>query len=194
MDAAVTAAWAQVVFAGVLVAVTIYYAIQNRNMAREMRHARELSVAPQVTLDLHSVGRKNKVVALRNAGQGAALDLDGTLRFHVREGQRVEAHPRLERHVQIAYLAPREMEEFLPPANAHGDWDFEAIAALLDRITFDGTVTDSLGATREVNIEICDLDERHQRLAQAHRRYNPPALERIHDEIKKIREAVEPKR
>lgn len=175
----------------VLVGITVYYAWQNRTMAIEMRKARELTVLPHIALDLHSIGPVNIDVVIRNAGQGPALNLDAILRFHLREGQEAEAGAVLERRVQLGYLAPAQMKEFLPPANAQGGWSFPALAALLEAVTLDGTVQSALNQTHPVTLRIDDLSEKQRRLVEAQRRYQAPVLDRIHAELEKTRHALE---
>lgn len=175
----------------ILVGITAYYAWQNRAMASEMRKARELAVLPYVTLDLNSIGPVNKDVVIRNVGQGPALNLDAVLRFHLKKGQDAETGAALERRVQLGYLASGQMEEFLPPANAGGDWSFPALAKLVEAITLEGTVRSALGKTHPINLRMDDLEERQHRLAEAQRRYERPILNRIHSELEKTREAVE---
>jgi len=57
----------------VLVFVTIYYAIQNRRMAQEMRRAREALIRPKLALDFHRLGPTAMTLGVKNIGPGQPL-------------------------------------------------------------------------------------------------------------------------
>jgi hypothetical protein len=92
-----------------LVGVTAWYAWQTREMVREMRRARVLSLLPKLVLDVKMVGPTFGVIVVRNVGTGPALDAELTL---VLEG---DAPVREEREFQAHVIAQGEQHEFLPP-------------------------------------------------------------------------------
>jgi hypothetical protein len=59
-----------------LVAVTVFYAWQNRKMVGEMKKARDATILPKLALDLHALGPTVFDLAIKNVGPGAALDID----------------------------------------------------------------------------------------------------------------------
>jgi len=60
----------------VLIAVTAYYAFQNRRMVKEMERTRELSLLPRLALEFHRLGSATVTLSICNVGPGAALDVD----------------------------------------------------------------------------------------------------------------------
>jgi len=56
--------------------VTIYYAIQNRRMAQEMRRAREALIRPKLALDFHRLGPTAMTLGVKNIGPGPAFAID----------------------------------------------------------------------------------------------------------------------
>jgi hypothetical protein len=58
-----------------LIAVTLAYVIFNWRMVREMRETRKLSVLPKLAIRFTRVGPAHALVAVKNVGPGAALDV-----------------------------------------------------------------------------------------------------------------------
>ncbi len=72
----------------VLVAITGFYAWQNRRMVDEMRASRRQAVAPQFVLDLNLAGPQAVFLDVHNAGSGPALNGTYEIRLHLKEGRR----------------------------------------------------------------------------------------------------------
>jgi hypothetical protein len=69
----------------VLIAVTTYYAAQNRRMVKEMAATRELSILPKLALEFLRLGPTAMDVLVKNVGPGPALDIEVRLILEPRE-------------------------------------------------------------------------------------------------------------
>jgi hypothetical protein len=70
----------------VLVAVNVYYAVQNGRVLEEMRSTRLLNVRPRLALGIHMPGPTTGFVTVTNVGSGAALDVDVNLELQAQPG------------------------------------------------------------------------------------------------------------
>lgn len=171
---------ATVLLTAALVAVTAYYAAQNRRMVREMAKTRELSVMPKLALEFHRLGPTAMTVAIKNVGLGAALQLDVWLRYEPAPGHSVKEERRWRRNV----LAPGEQKDFLPPGNLDGNSN--TLTANFRSIRLTGSMKDALGNKHSVEESFDDLAEWRQILADAHQRWVAADPEqRLADELGK---------
>lgn len=123
----------------VLVAITGFYAWQNRAMVSEMRRSRELSVLPKLSISIFMLGPTYGVARLVNAGMGPALDVDLTIAFHRRDG----GTP-VERRWRQSLMSPGEGHEFIEPDEFGEVTSTEVLAQLCSEITVEGTIRSSL--------------------------------------------------
>jgi hypothetical protein len=156
---------ASVLLTIVLIAVTAYYATQNRRMVKEMAKARHLSVMPKLALEFHRLGPTAMTVAIRNVGLGAALELDVRLGYEPVPGRATREERRWRRNV----LAPGEQKDFLPPGNLDGNSN--TLTANFSSIRLTGSMKDALGNEHSVDESFDDLAEWRQVLADAHQRW-----------------------
>lgn len=166
----------------VLVLVTAYYAWQTKEMAKEMRSARLLSLLPKLVLDIKMIGPTFGDVVVRNVGPGAAIDADLTLTF---EGS--EADGREEREWLAHVIAPGQEHEFLP---ANGIGGMDDLVAKHPTISLAGKIRDALGQTHTVDERI-DVAEFWGRLEQANERWVESADRKVVRELEKIRRELE---
>jgi hypothetical protein len=166
----------------VLVLVTAYYAWQTREMAKEMRSARLLSMLPKLVLDVKMIGPTFGDVVVRNVGPGAAIDADLTLTF---EGS--ESAEREERQWLAHVIAPGENHEFLP---AHGIGGMDDLVAKHPTIALEGKIRDAFGQTHVVDERI-DVAEFWGRLENANERWVENADRKVVRELEKIRKELE---
>jgi hypothetical protein len=171
---------ATVLLTAVLVAVTAYYATQNRRMVKEMAKTRELSVMPKLALEFHRLGPTSMTVAIKNVGLGAALELDVWLRYEPVPGRTAQEERRWRRNV----LAPGEQKDFLPPGNLDGNSN--TLTANFRSIRLTGSMKDALGNKHSVDESFDDLAEWRTILADAHQRWVAADPERrVADELGK---------
>jgi hypothetical protein len=103
-----------------LVAVTIFYAIQNRRMVGEMANANAMTILPKLAIDFHRIGPNTVEVLIQNLGLGPALDVDVSLSFDPLADRPLPADNRRYRRNVIA---PGERERFLPPGDLNANMD-----------------------------------------------------------------------
>jgi hypothetical protein len=166
----------------VLVLVTAYYAWQTREMAKEMRSARLLSLLPKLVLDVKMIGPTFGDVVVRNVGPGAAIDADLTLTF---EGS--EAAEREERQWLAHVIAPGEDHEFLPGNEIRS---MDDLVAKHPRIALEGKIRDAFGQTHVVDERI-DVAEFWGHLENANERWVESADRKVVRELEKIRKELE---
>jgi hypothetical protein len=166
----------------VLVGVTGYYAWQTREMAKEMRSARLLSLLPKLVLDIGMIGPTYGDIVVRNVGSGPALDADLTLVF---EGS--EAAEREEREWLAHVIATGEEHEFLPPREVNS---MDGFAARHPTISLAGTIHDALGQAHEVDERI-DIAEAWGRVESALHRWEESPATKVAREFEKTRKQLE---
>lgn len=166
----------------VLVLVTAYYAWQTREMAKEMRSARLLSLLPKLVLDVKMIGPTFGDVVVRNVGPGAAIDADLTLTFEGSEAAEPE-----ERQWLAHVIAPGEDHEFLP---AHGIGGMDDLVAKHPTIALEGKIRDAFDQTHVVDERI-DVAEFWGRLERANERWVESADGKVVRELEKIRRELE---
>jgi hypothetical protein len=165
----------------VLVLVTAYYAAQTKQMVKEMRSARLLSLLPKLVLDIKMIGPTYGDVVVRNVGPGAAIDADLTITF-----AESEAAGREEREWLAHVIAPGEDHEFLP---TQGIGSMDELVAKHPTIALTGTVRDALNQTHEVNERI-DVAEAWARVESAHVRWEEGSDRKVVRELEKIRKEL----
>jgi hypothetical protein len=166
----------------VLVLVTAYYAWQTREMAKEMRSARLLSLLPKLVLHVKMIGPTFGDVVVRNVGPGAAIDADLALTF---EGS--EAAEREERRWLAHVIAPGEDHEFLPGNEIRS---MDDLVAKHPTIALEGKIRDAFGQTHVVDERI-DVAEFWGRLENANERWVESADRKVVRELEKIRKELE---
>jgi hypothetical protein len=165
-----------------LVVVTGYYAWQTREMAKEMRRARVLSLLPKLVLDVKMVGPTFGLIVVRNVGAGPALNADLTLTLA--EG---EDGGREERQWLAHVIAPGEEHEFLPPQDVDG---MNELVSRHPTIGLRGTFRDAFDH-EQIVAERIDIAEAWESLAAARRRFQEDPATRVVRELEKARKAVE---
>lgn len=178
-------------FNAVLVVVTIYYARQTRRMVDEMREARRLSVLPKLAMNLDIRHMGVGEIAIRNVGQGAALDAEIELTFEPIEGVQL---PVERRRWRTGVIAPGEQHRFFPPwSQAHPGqlMGMDELVALYRRVCLTGKCGAILGEGMEINEQLEDLAESWE-LAKSslHELHENPA-EKLAEEAEKSRRALE---
>lgn len=188
--------WALVLLTAVLVAVTGYYAWQNRQMVIEMRRSRRLSVTPKISITMFMLGPTYGVARLVNVGQGPGLDVDITISFH-----RVDESGVVERKWQSTLMPPGETHDFFEPEEFGHIQSMEDLAQICSEITIKGTAESSLGDTIVVNDTTGDLKQWFEMSKESlhlweedARRKIPGELEKARKELERIRRALETRR
>jgi hypothetical protein len=149
----------------VLVAVTCYYAVQNRRMAIEMRRGREAAVRPKLALDLHLLGPTAMTVAIKSVGSGVAFDVRVRLVF----APLAEDAPDVVQHWQHNVLPAGDQHDLLPPGGLNDN--VNGLPASFRSIRLTGTMQDANGISHTVDECIADLGQWRKALGEAHQRY-----------------------
>jgi hypothetical protein len=148
-----------------LVFVTMYYALQNRQMVVEMRRSRNLTVLPRLALDFHRLGPNTVTLAIKNVGPGAALNIDVNMVWEPLSSG--EGH--VERRWRRNILASGEQADFMPPGDLNGNMDL--LPSKYQRIRLQGVLTDAAGKRHDVEEAFDALSEWREVLAGVHQRY-----------------------
>ena len=146
-----------------LIAVTLAYVIFNRHMVREMRETRKLTVLPKLAIRFTRVGPAHALVAVKNVGPGAALDVRMTLRFVPLDPAQQQPDVRPWR---INLMPPGDEHDFMPQ-----DLTGDAIVSTWERITISGTMKNALGETIAIDDTFADLPEWRRLLESAQERW-----------------------
>jgi hypothetical protein len=155
-----------------LVAVTIFYAIQNRRMVLEMQRTRNAAVLPKLAVDFHRLAPTAMTVAVLNVGPGAALDVDLRVVFEPVSDGGDASEFRWRRNV----LAPGERADFMKPGQVNDS--LNTIPASYRAIRLLGTMKDATGAAHEIIESFEGLAEWRELLHGAHQRYTEADPER----------------
>jgi hypothetical protein len=147
-----------------LVLVTIYYALQNRQMVIEMRRSRDLAILPKLALDFHRLGPTAVTVAIKNVGPGAALDIDISMIW-----EPLAAGERIDRRWRRNVLAPGEQADFMPPGTLNGN--INSLPAHYQRIRLKGVMVDAAGKKQNVDEVFDELPKWREVLSDAHQRF-----------------------
>jgi hypothetical protein len=168
-----------------LVLVTIYYALQNQRMVREMASARRQAVFPRLVLGFHRLGPDVLTVAIKNAGLGAALGIDVRMIY-----ERLDGSDQKEVRWRWPILTPGEQVDFMPPGvDLQGN--LNSIPATYRAIRLEGSCADATGRTHRVEDEYSELSEWREVLGQAHARFTQPDPEKrwadaFYEKFKKV--------
>jgi hypothetical protein len=149
----------------VLIAVTAYYAFQNRRMVKEMERTRELSLLPRLALEFHRLASATVTLAIRNVGPGAALDIDVRMVYEPAESSRGTVEHRWRRNL----LVSGAQYDFIPPDGLNSNID--GLPATFRDIRLVGSMADATGKRHEVDEVFPDLPEWREVLEGAHQRY-----------------------
>lgn len=171
----------------VLIAVTVYYAIQNKRMAVEMRRSREEAAAareeamkPVLGLEFHRLGPTSMTVAIRNVGPGTAFDIDVRMQFIPLSD---DAQPD-EQRWRGNLLRTGEQHDFMPPGELNNNMN--TLPERYREIRLAGTVRDAEGRQHNVGASFGDLAEWREALSGARQRWViPDAERRLADELAK---------
>lgn len=135
-----------------LVAVTTYYAVQNRRMVKELAETRELSVLPKLALEFLRLGPTAMDVLVKNVGPGPALDVDVRLIFEpLPNSERPVEDRRWRRNI----LAPGEQKDFIPPGDLNDN--LNRLPREYKEIQLKGTMKDATGKTHVIDEAFTDL-------------------------------------
>lgn len=154
-----------------LVAITFYYAVQNRRMVWEMKKARDATILPKLAIDLHALGPNVVALAIRNVGPGAALDIDVRTEW-------VPAFASLEvsgKRWRKNLMAPGEQVVLFPPGDLGGN--LKPLTETYREVRLRGEMKDVVGNTREVDEAFENLTEWSQVLQDAGQRWRNPEPE-----------------
>lgn len=146
-----------------LIAVTFAYVLINRRMVAEMAQTRKLTVLPKLAIRFTRVGPMHALVAVKNVGPGAALDVRMTLTFVPRDPSKQQPDVRAWR---INLMPPGDEHDFLPQ-----DLAGDVIAATWERITISGAMKNALGETFTIDDAFDDLPEWKRLLENAQERW-----------------------
>lgn len=144
-----------------LVAVTAYYAVQNRRVVRELASTRELSVLPKLALEFLRLGPTAMDVAIRNVGTGPALDIEVALIFEPLAGGE---GTRDERRWRRNILVPGEHKDFFPPGPLNDN--LNRLPDEYSEIRLVGTMKDATGRVHVVDESFRDIAEWRSTLAR----------------------------
>ena len=161
----------------VLVAVTIYYALQTRAMAIEMRSTRLLNVAPRLALGIAMPAPTFGQLTVTNVGAGAALDVDVELIFNPAPGVPGDTRRWLE-HLVL----PLERHVFDPGADVHSMDDF---IARYPTATLRGSMSDPLGGEHSVD-ETIDVAAAWAQKATLQQGWRQDPVEKLEAHAKKL--------
>jgi hypothetical protein len=167
----------------VLTIVTTIYVILTRDMVGEAREARLDAVRPSLAIRIDPVGPVDNVFTLVSTGQGTAIDIDISIKFHALQ------HGGYEHEVpwRSPSLGPGDFAQFMPK-NAAGQVELntQTIVGLFSKVTVIGTMRDAIGRTHGVNLIVDDMPEWQALLARSSQRYLEPPLEKIAKTLENI--------
>ncbi len=156
----------------VLIAVTAYYAWQNRRMVGETQATRELAILPKLALEMHGLGPTAMTVAVRNVGPGPALRVDVRLVYEPLNAGSPPAESRWRRNV----LSPTEQFDFMPPGDLNNN--LNTLPAAFKAIRLVGEMKDASGRAHMVDERFEDLPARREMLGGANQRWTAADPER----------------
>jgi hypothetical protein len=136
------------ILTGVLVLVTLYYAIQTRQMVVEMEKARGTTVLPRIAVSMNPIGGMVGWVRLTNVGPGPAMNIQAAITSEP-NGFEISWHA----HV----VAPNEAHDFIPtpPGEPEAQLGYlDRLTERYDRIRLDASYSDALGKSHETHESI----------------------------------------
>ena len=139
-----------------LVAVTTYYAVQNRRMVKELSKTRELSVLPKLALEFLRLGPTAMDVLVKNVGLGPALEIDVRLIFEPLPNSETPVETPVEDcRWRRNILAPGEQKDFFPPGDLNDN--LNRLPREYKEIRLIGTMKDATGKTHVIDEAFSDL-------------------------------------
>jgi hypothetical protein len=171
------------ILTGFLAAAALVYAGFAGWAAWEMRETRRLSVRPKLALQVLPHGPTHGHLALKNLGPGAALEVDVTLRFEPLG----ESRP-----WRTDVLVPGEQAEFEFPSPAVDAPPFSFADLERDkvRVLLQGSARD-VGWKKHTVWDEVDASAWSSTVERSRQLYVKPPMQRIADELEKIRNALE---
>lgn len=140
---------ATALLSAVLVAVTVYYAVQTWSLVRETRRSREAAAIPKLTVGLEMIGPMHAEAVVTSVGPGAALDIKTTLSFLPSDPKAApDARP-----WSWQVLVPNGRMTFLPP-----EIELDKLAQAFSAITLTGTMNDALGGKHRIDERMTDIN------------------------------------
>lgn len=155
-----------------LVAVTVFYAWQNRRMVGEMKKARDAALLPKLSLNLHALGPNIFDLAIKNVGPGAALDIDVRTEWVPIDESATPLGSRWRSNV----LSPGEQVELFPPGEQSGEQGW--LPERYGEIRLVGAMSDAVGNRHQVNERFAGLPEWGRLVEEAQQSWKPPEPER----------------
>ncbi len=149
----------------VLIAVTVYYAIQNRRMVAEMQLARESAILPKLAIEFHRLGPATVTVAIRNVGPGAAFAVDVRIVFKPIAAETAKDERRWRKNV----LSSGEQRDFMPPGGLSDN--INSLPATYAGVSLTGTMKDASGKTHLVDEHFLELADWRDALSGARERF-----------------------
>jgi hypothetical protein len=151
-----------------LVGVTIYYAVQNRAMVREMKRAHDAAIAPKLALDFHRLAPVVITLEVENVGPGAAFDVDVRIFWdRATDGEAVEGM-RWRQNV----FTPGELADFFPPGDLNGN--LNVIPVEFNQVRLVGTMKDAEANVHEVQETFGNLADWREVLHDVRQRFVEP--------------------
>lgn len=150
----------------------------------ESEIARLQSVRPRLALGVGNLGAGLGFISISNVGQGAAIGVRATLTFEgLDETRRISFH--------LIPVGDSREQQFMTPRNERDElMRMDELTAVSQRVTLVGSMQDALGDEHLVN-ESIDIATVWNDTVSSHRRLPPDYVKQSHDELEKIRKAIE---
>ena len=160
------------ILTAVLVAVTSYYAWQNRQMVREMAATREITVLPKLAIDWTMTSSTIALPTVRNVGPGPALSVDITLHYVPLAGKEDKLKTR---RWTANLMMPGESKQFLPlESDFSGSMGTEELAATYESVRLSGQYLDVLGKHHSAEDALENIAEWQRVSGEAIARWQDP--------------------
>jgi hypothetical protein len=152
----------------------------------ETRRARELSVLPNLAINMQTITGTFVGLKLTNVGQGPALEVDLTIAFEPIEGGSL---PRDVRPWRAKVLARDEWLRFVPPRDKQGEpLQVPALGQAYEAVTVKGRMLDALGQEHEVDERVGDLTGLHELTVGAAVLVEK---DRVREELRELRKSID---
>jgi hypothetical protein len=171
------------ILTGLLAAAALVYAGFAGWAAWEMRETRRLSIRPKLALQVLPHGLNHGHLALTNLGPGAALEVDVMLTFEPLG----ESRP-----WRTDILVPGERAEFMFPSPAVDapPFNFADLERENVRVLLEGSARD-VGWNKHAVRDEVDASAWSSTVERSRQLYVKPPMQRIGDELERIRNALE---
>jgi hypothetical protein len=180
MDPTTSAALGAVLTA-VLVAVTAYYAWQNRQMVLEMRATRNAHLRPHLVPTLHPLVAGLCWLRLANVGPGAALKVNVDIALEPGDWRR---------HWEMPVVTAGEAHDFVPRDTATGSvLRMDTLTERYATLRLTGTCVDATGDIHSIDATI-DIREWWEAMKASHHAVNRDWSEESAKSLKEIADSL----